>query len=268
MKDLSILIPALNEPYLQQTVDDILRHTETDFEIIVGLDGWLPKREGLLKGYERIKSIYEKKSIGQRAMIHKLARQATGKYVVKCDAHCSFAQGFDKALLDKMEDDLTMTPMLATLDVKDWRIISKPITTNYLFDSELRFQYDNEVKTGDLIETMALQGSFYMMTKKRFLDLNICDEKLGSWGFQGVETALKSWLSGGRVVTNTDTFYGHYFRNKLTGEQRYTDEEAKKVQDKMKKIWLKDKWPKQTRDLKWLVEKFNFPCDWSEDMFK
>lgn len=240
MKDLSIIIPSKNEPYLKKTVDDIRKHVETNIEILVGDDA--------------------KVNIGQRAMMNKLAKQATGKYIAKCDAHCGFAQGFDKIMLEQMEDDITMTAMMAMLDVKDWRIIPKPITSSYLFDTELRFQYDAELHEGN--ETMALQGSFYLLTRKKYFELNVCDERLGSWGFQGVETALKTWMSGGRVICNKDTFYGHYFRNRIDGgEHRYTGEEAKKVQDKMKKMFPK-------KDIKWLIEKFNYPCNWRKDNFK
>ena len=36
---LSILIPARNEKYLQQTVDDIFRHREGELEVLIGMDG-------------------------------------------------------------------------------------------------------------------------------------------------------------------------------------------------------------------------------------
>jgi hypothetical protein len=38
-KDLSILIPARNEMFLKNTVEDALKNSEADTEIIVALDG-------------------------------------------------------------------------------------------------------------------------------------------------------------------------------------------------------------------------------------
>ena len=73
MIELSIVIPSLNEPYLDKTVEDIKRHAETDIEVLVGDDA------------------VEK--LGQRALTNKLVREAKGKYVMKCDAHVSFSQG-------------------------------------------------------------------------------------------------------------------------------------------------------------------------------
>jgi glycosyltransferase involved in cell wall biosynthesis len=45
MAELSILIPARNEEWLSQTVDDLLKNIEADTEILVGLDGaWAESR--------------------------------------------------------------------------------------------------------------------------------------------------------------------------------------------------------------------------------
>ncbi len=52
---------------------------------------------------------------------------------------------------------------------------------------------------GDLVETMSLQGSCFMMTRKKYWELDICSEDFNSWGQQGVEVACKTWLSGGKV---------------------------------------------------------------------
>ena len=39
VRDLSVLIPARNEMFLQRTVDDVLKYKQADTEIIVVLDG-------------------------------------------------------------------------------------------------------------------------------------------------------------------------------------------------------------------------------------
>lgn len=236
MKDLSIIIPAKDEPYLSKTILDIEKHAETDYEILVGDD--------------------DKEKLGQRGLMNRLAQQATGKYLMKCDAHCSFQQGFDVTLLKDMDNNTVMSPMLAQLDPEEWQIISQPITTTYYFDTNLVFQYEPERSTEHLVESMAVSGACFVVDREKYWEWNLCDEKLGSWGFQCVEVGLKAWMAGARVVTNTNCFYGHWFRNKLTGEQRYSEQEARKVQKKLKKQF-------PLEDIKWIAKKFNFPCDWS-----
>ena len=95
-------------------------------------------------------------------------------------------------------------------------------SVSYCFDAIPHFQYFREYTTRTeykkdleeigLTETMSLQGSCFMMTRDKYWELNICDEELGSWGNQGIEVACKTWLSGGRVLVNHNTWYAHMFR--------------------------------------------------------
>ena len=69
-----------------------------------------------------------------------------------------------------------------------WYAKPSPQSTSYRFDNTLHFQYFGEYKSkqkGDLVETMSLQGSCWMMTRDKYFELEPCDEKHGSWGQQG-----------------------------------------------------------------------------------
>jgi hypothetical protein len=100
------------------------------------------------------------------------------------------------------------------------------------------------------------------MTKDKYFELNICDEEWGSWGQQGVEVAVKTWLSGGRVVVNKKTWYAHMFRTQggdfgfpypLSGRQV---EHARKTS---RDILMGDKWDKAVHPFSWLIARFNPP---------
>lgn len=249
--DVSILIPARNEMWLGKTVGDLLAHSETDIEILIGLDGdpsCCPIPED-----KRVTVVHYPKSIGQRAITNQLCKIATAPYVAKVDAHCSFARGWDKHMLQGFNDNgdnIVQVPIMRNLHAFDWicpkghrryqgpsgvckecgqpteRDVlwigkEKPQSTTYRFDREMHFQYFNEYKkhpdykatlsTG-YTESMSLQGSFFMLSRDLYWKLNICDEEYGSWGAQGTEVACKAWLSGGRVVVNHSTWYAHLFR--------------------------------------------------------
>ncbi len=299
MTELSVLIPSRNELFLARTIADILEHAEADTEIVAVLDGaWAEPR---IPQHERVTIVYHPESIGQRAACNEAARIATGKYLMKTDAHCSFAQGFDRVLLADIQDDWTVAPLMRNLHVFDWvclnghrryqspsgpclecgkptkmdivwRIKPSPNSTAYCFDPTPHFQYFNEFKKrpegqGPISETMSLQGSCFMLTREKYFDLNICDESFGSWGSQGIEVACKTWLSGGRVVCNQKTFYGHAFRTQggdwgfpypISGKQV---EHAKST---ARDLFFKNKWPKQIYPLSWLVERFWPVPGWSD----
>ena len=268
MPELSILIPARNEEWLQKTIDDIFEHVEADTEVIVGLDGDIRDMEWLDKHTQRFKrlGVFDiAEPIGQRAMTNRLAKLSTSRYVAKLDAHCSFAQGFDRVLLSAIDDRTIMTPMLCRLDAKEWNIIAQPFTKKYYFDTNLVFQYgkaEDEKESWGLVETMSLQGSCFVVSREKYFEWNLCDETWGSWGCQGMETACKAWFNGGRVVTNTDTFYGHLFRGAGQNVEEIpyvrTKEEIEHTRNCARALLKHPKMP-------WLVERFGFPCDWTKE---
>jgi hypothetical protein len=272
MSKLSILIPARQEEYLQNTIDDINKHAEGDVEIL-----W---EEDVIP-------------LGQRALTNKLAQKATGDYLMKLDAHCSLSQGFDVELLKLAKEATVVVPALTNLHVYDWvcdkghrkngkqfedkemkcecggemkkeliwRPIPKPVMTNYYFDTNLHFQYCEEQDEEHFeTETMSIQGSCFMISKEDYFRLNVCDEKFGNWGQQGTEVSCKVWLSGGRIISTRNCFYSHWFR---TFPYENPIDKILEVQKHSRELFLGNKWPLQKYPIQWLIEKFDYLGDWS-----
>lgn len=110
--DLSILIPARNEPFLLHTIQDVVSHMKGDSEVIVVLDGAWPIDP--IPDHPRVHLIYHPQSIGQRAATNEAARCARGKYVMKLDAHCAVDDGFDLKLVTPYETG-ELTPATTTI---------------------------------------------------------------------------------------------------------------------------------------------------------
>jgi glycosyltransferase involved in cell wall biosynthesis len=303
MADLSILIPARNEMFLAKTIEDILANIEGDTEVIAVLDGaWADPG---IPDNDRVTLIYNPQSIGQRAATNQAAKLSKAKYIMKCDAHCSFDKGFDVKMIAEMHDDWTMVPLMRNLHAFDWvcpdghrryqgpsgpclicgkettrdilwRAKERPKSVSYCFDSTPHFQYFGEYAKrpegqGEIPETMSLQGSCWMLTREKYWELDICDETFGSWGSQGIEVAVKTWLSGGKVMVNKKTWYAHLFRTQ-GGDFSFPYPMSGKDQEKAKTyardLFFNNKWPKQIHPLSWLVEKFWPVKGWSEEDLK
>lgn len=295
MPDLSILIPSRNEIFLARTVEDILAHSKGDTEIIAVLDGW----NTLLQSDGRLKVIQFGESVGQRAATNQAAKLSNAKYLMKVDAHCAFDDGFDIKLLADMQDHFTMVPIMRNLHAFDWvcpkghrryqspsgpckvcgeptkmDVVwigkSNPQSSAYCFDTEPHFQYFNKFKRrpagkGDLTETMSLQGSCFLVTREKYWELELCSEDFGSWGSQGIEVAVKTWLSGGTVVCSHKTWYAHMFRTQggdfgFPYEQSGNQIQSAKI--KAKDLFFTNSWHKQTKPLSWLIEKFKPVPGW------
>lgn len=297
--DLSILIPARNEMFIKETVDNILANIRGKTEIIVVLDGAWADPGIDDKGQDNVTILYRPVSVGQRAATNDAARLARGKYVMKIDAHCAVDEGFDVKMMKEMKDDYTMIPVMQNLHVFDWecehcdwsnyqgkerpecprcgnkiyrRMIWKPRNSPrnayFRFDKDLHFQYWGKLaerpgSRKDVAETLTLQGSCFMLTKKKYFELGICDEGHGSWGQQGVEVACKTWLSGGRLVVNKKTWYAHLFRTQ-GGDFGfpYPNPGVKEARKYSKDLWFNDKWPLAKHKFKWLLDKFAPVPEW------
>jgi glycosyltransferase involved in cell wall biosynthesis len=163
-----------------------------------------------------------------------------------------------------------------------WIGKERPQSNSFCFDSEPHFQYFNEYckrteykdmleKTGTT-ETMSLQGSCFMLTREKYWELNISDESVGSWGNQGLEVACKTWLSGGRVLVNHNTWYAHMFRTQGGDFGFPYHQSGREVQKTKARVWeffTDGKWNKQIHPVEWLIKKF-WPVDgWKdEDLIK
>lgn len=174
---LSFLVPSLNEEFLPQTVEDILEHTSNQSEVIVILDGWFIE----LKPHPRLKIIHNETPKGQRAATNQAAKLSKAKYLVKCDAHCSFDKDWDLKMFkafEKTGDNVTMVSVMRNLWVFDWVCScgfshyqdkgdvcpkcqskmtkdikwiakEKPQSTSYRFDTTLHFNYFNDHKKSE-----------------------------------------------------------------------------------------------------------------------
>ena len=301
--DLSIIIPARNEEFLPQTVADIVKNKRGKTEVIVVLDGYWP--DPGVEDHPDVRVIALPESIGQRGAQNIGVKLSQAKYVAKADAHTAYDEGFDVKLVNAMQDDITLVPVMRNLHVFDWVCDNcgmrtyqgpkpeecrneicdsakdggdpnktghlkdvvwipktNPQSSAYRFNKNLQFKYFPELRkiqgeTG-LQETMSLQGSFFMCTRENYWKKKLCDESWGSWGQQGTEVALKTWLSGGRVMCLRDTWYAHLFRTQRGFSFPYpmdgnSQERARKIS---REIFMGNKWDQQVHPLEWLLEKF------------
>lgn len=247
MKDLSVIIPARNEMFLNRTVQNVLDHARADTEVIVICDGCWP--DPPLADHPKVTVVHHTDSIGQRAATNEGVRISQARHVMKLDAHCAVDEGFDAKLIEDCQNDWTMVPSMYNLHAFDWQcrecgertyqgvqpnrcgkcqggefdmtMVWQPrwnrLTVSWRFDNTMQFQYwrkhaKRPEAKGDLVETMSFIGACMLMRRDRYWELGGMDEAHGSWGQFGTEIACKSWLSGGKLVTSRKTWFAHMFR--------------------------------------------------------
>lgn len=293
MRQLSVIIPARNEEFLNRTVDSVLSQSREDTDCIVVLDGaWsmVP-----LQNHDRLTIIFNPVSVGQRAAINQAAKISKSKYIMKLDAHCIMAEGYDTQLIKTAEElgrEVLQVPLQYNLHAFDWvcpdghrryqspsgvctecgKETTKDIiwkkrdsrrTFAWRFDENLHFQYWREYERKhpeDYVETMSILGACFFMDREWYWELGGSDEDHGSWGQQGVEMSCKSWLSGGRVICNKKTWFSHMFRTQ-GGDFGfpYPNTTVEQARQHSHHLWKEGNFPKAIHNLQWLIDKFNPP---------
>lgn len=298
-KDLSVIIPARNEIFLGKTIESVLAAAEMDTEVIAVLDGYWP--DPPLADNPRVKLLHCTVPVGQRGGTNVGAQISRAKYVMKLDAHCHVDQGFDRKLMAECDYDWTVIPRMFNLHAFDhvcrkcearyyqadpvpvckcggtefdmgmvWKPRQDRLTDFACFDRTLHFQYWRHYHrrpeaAGEIADVMSSVGACFFMHRLRFLELEGMDEGHGSWGQFGTEVSCKTWLSGGRQVVNKRTWFSHLFRvGKLCFPYEISGNAQERAREYSRDMWFNNRWHKQVRKLRWIVEKFWPVKDWSE----
>lgn len=295
---LSVVIPARNEMFLPRTVQSVLDAIRGDTEVIVVCDGSWPCEP--LQDNPRLTMIHFSEPVGQRAATNAGMAISRAKYVMKLDAHCSIAEGFDLALTAECDYDWTVVPRLFNLHAFDWvcecgkrlyqcptptacdcgqprykrEIVWKPRLNRrsdfMRFDSALHFQYWRDYEHRDeskpeLAPVLGNLGACWLMHRRRYKRLGGLDERHGSWGQMGTEISCKSWLSGGQQLVNKKTWYSHMFRTQggdFGFPYQLSDKQVARARARSRELWIEGKWKYAVKPLRWLIEKFAPVPDW------
>lgn len=202
--EISVIIPARKERYLDKTIFEIKNKFKSDYEIIVILDGEDADR------IDGVKYIYNPEAKGMRTAINQGVAMAQGKYLLKVDAHCMVDEGMDMKLLAEHQNKWVQIPRRYRLSASSWEKYGEPIDYMYL-NSDLmgvRCRSSNDDKLIDNTETF--QGSCYFIDKQFFKSIGLLDDiSFAGSGREAQEIGFKVLANGGRIITNKKTWYAH-----------------------------------------------------------
>lgn len=284
MAKVSVVIPARNEQFLPQMVDDLFAKATDDVEVIVTLDGYWP--DPILEDRPNLVLIHRGRPQGMRAGINSAAAIATGEYLMKTDAHCMFGEGYDEILQADCKADWVAVPRRKRLDAENWCIqdVGKP-DIDYVFlsypDDPKDFggpglngklwnekNQDATLRREMIVDLMSAQGSCWFMHRDYFYQLELMDEaSYGIFWNEFQEIGLKCWLSGGRVIRNKRTWYAHLHKGKRYGRGYFLGKSTLKQGATHTMKWMTPgaAWDKQTLPLSWLIEKFWPVPTWTQE---
>ena len=287
MSKTSVLIPVRGEKLenLQRTLDSIYKNATGEFEVLIGYNGstvWnFPQ-------YPNLTVVDFPRNIGIKLNVNVLATMATGKYLYKSDAHCSFGKGFDQILQADMKDDWIVMPRFYVLDGNTWQwqddrhydyfYLSCPFTDSRGFRFKAGGHWPERTQEREnkpelmIDETPQIHGSGWFVNRDYYLNVlgGFPNIDPNGHGQEPIWLALKNWLIGGKVMVNKKTWYAHMHQDGTVKGYRYTKEEERYTYEMTAKYWMSDKESNLRYNMEWFIKKFypmpTWPEDWSDKL--
>ncbi len=221
---LSCIIPSFKDLNLHKTINSILTNALTDIEIIPVIDGY---KLDNISSDKRVKPVYLTQNVGMRTAINIGVEASKGEHIMRSDEHCMFASGFDKVILETLEDNWIVTPRRYFLDPVKWEVMENK---GYLDYEKLIIKDTPEMKKFSAVkwrertleradtavdETMAMQGSCWFM-KRSWWDKVVNKLQVHGYGnmYQdSTEMVFKTWQANGKLMINKRTWYAHKHRS-------------------------------------------------------
>lgn len=217
----SVVIPSYKDPYLENTINSLLENAEGEVEVIAVLDGYWPEKDTIVSD-PHVRYVHLGKNRGMREAINAGVSVARGDMLMRADEHCMFAPGYDKELYNSCKPNWIMTAVRHFLDPEKWEIMDKePVVYEKLKVRDLgkgkkkwegRVWRSREKKRAhkDIDETMAMQGSMWVMHKKWWDDvIKNLDTRYGDMYQDSHEMIFKTWKAGGKMMVNKNTWFAH-----------------------------------------------------------
>lgn len=293
MAKTSIVIPSCNERFLGVTVRDLLAKAAGEIEIFVILDGG--PLDPSIPTDPRVRVLRHEHQVGMRQSMNEAAAMATGDFLMKVDAHCIFAEGYDVALAAQCDGDWLAVPTRHSIDQDRWIPKARNFNYHYLtfpyalsmygyglhaktFDHYHRVSIDGgprltenerinaERAAAPVDDLMSFQGSCWFLPLRYFRRLWPHGLDHANYYFyqEAQEVGLAVWMSGGRCVVNKTTWYAHLHKGRdnqgldgRPGRGFFLNVHRKRQSEAYATdYWLNDRWPGATRTFASFITQF------------
>lgn len=227
----SIIIPSRQERFLDNTINDVLKNATGEIEVFVILDGY-EAETFVFDPRVRYIRLPASRTMQKRIGINTAVAQAQGEFVMALDAHCMVGPGFDEILAKDCEDSWVVIPRRYKLEPETWTTKNQvdgtlPVDYEYWKLHEFNLGYLKPYRwDGRALErkhimvddTLTFQGSCWFMKRSYFQKMGFMKtEGYTGWGQEDVELSMETWVNGGRVVVNKNTWYAHLYKGKKYG---------------------------------------------------
>lgn len=229
---------------MPKTVQSILDNSSLgdELEVVVVLDGYEPEFELVVD--QRVRYIRQENT-GMRGAINRGVKESTGEYIARFDEHIMVCKDWDKILLENITDTDIWTGLRYFLDPVKWeRMDKEPVWAERLIIDKDRHKFAGvrcKKPEGDIFEVTAMQGSFWIMSRKHWDNVigELQSEGYGNLYQDSVEMVFKTCKSGGKLMRNNKMWFAHKDRT-FSRTHNIDGSESQKSFDYARELWKDD----------------------------
>ena len=212
MTDVSVIITALDEPYLDRTIEDIIEKSGTALKEIIVVDDF---------SKEQIKNSNAKvyRNSSRKGLIwgrNFAADKAVSDVIVSVDPHVKIiSDNWLEPLLKKLEDNgkCIAYPKTYCLDPETWVEFNTEVP-GYRTTWDWKMDFKWIKGASDTNESPAVAGHCFSFKKEWWDKCGRFDDKMTGWGGENIDFSLRTWLFGGSVEY-VDCWVAHWFKKEF-----------------------------------------------------
>ena len=204
----SVIMTALDEPYVNKTIDDIIDKSGPLLKEIIVVDD--VSEEPIQHDEARVIRNKERKGlIWGRNHSTGLAKS---EVVLSLDPHCKVEKGWLEPLCDVLEQNESsiVVPGTRSLNPEKWKSFGTEAFKT-VWDWDLEFRWAK----GENPFTPAVAGHCFAFKKDWWETAGRFDEGMKIWGGENIEFPLRTWLFGGSVICVKDSHVSHWFKKQF-----------------------------------------------------
>lgn len=208
--DVSIVMTALDEPYVNRTIDDIIEKTGRNLKEIIVIDDNSEKPIS----HPQAKVIRNEKRRGLIWGRNYGTKIAKSDMVISIDPHCMVTKGWMRPMMKRLDENYkcVVSPKIWQLNPEEWKPNRYSVGRKTEWNWNLEFKWNNKLGSGKA--TPAICGCCFAFTKGWWEECGGFDSKMKTWGGENIEFTLKTWLCGGSVEM-VNCFVAHWFKKKF-----------------------------------------------------
>jgi len=210
--DITVVITALDEPYVNKTIDGIIESDNGSLKEIIVIDD--VSKEPISHPEARV--IRNEKQRGLVWGRNYATDIAKSDIIISIDPHCKItSKRWMSVIAKRLEEsyDCIAVPKTYCLNPETWEEFNKDKPGfKTIWDWSLDFRWKMPSTVGS--ETPAFAGHCFAFTKSWWEECGGLDTGMKVWGGENIEFALRTWLCGGSVEI-VDCFVSHWFKSRF-----------------------------------------------------